>query len=533
MSKESGINFFSDNLGLSTGSFALYYTFEEGAGVNIASVSGAQSGYSGTLTSADGFWVKPGSGYSSGSAITINNASGLHSEAWTKLFVYEKVNVNDCVLFDSLTGGSGHRIGITRTNKPFFESYNTQPVIATSTNNYSSKNVLSVSYLPNSVTIGLFNFNAQRLESQEFNYPFQVTRSDAQTLGRQFTGWWDQYIHYTNYLSPDVIGQWCSGFFARVTGYGAPVTTTCTTGITGYQNVFVGETGVTGYVTVPGGDEGRDYYTGAFPTFHTTTVLTGFLSSGLFSSGVAGDTCTSTTGDYSPLYEYVTGYASSFGMQKIQLFTPVISSDIVKASQSYIPFDDIYNKNGLRQYTGFQMAAEHPTGLLNLYLNGVAQAGSGWSVTGDYLIVSGALDGDAGTWDLKSGDKKSFAVSVGVTGFAFSYSGQEIYLNGVNLISGYDFVVTGSILSITNRNTGINGVIFEYPIVLSSQTGTFNLLTGIPFWRNTSNVYFNGVRQQNRVLYVEGAIYDLLSGNSFNYSGAENVYDGSNAYWEF
>lgn len=411
--KESGINYFFGNLDLNTGSWGVYYTFETGAGTSIPNISGAQSGFSGTLSSDTNFWIKDGSGFSSGTTITVNNASGLHSETWTKIFVYEKVNVNDCILFNSLAGSSGHKIGLTKSNKLYFESFNTEPITASFSNNLSSKNAVSVSYLTNLVTFGLYNFNSKQLESQSFSYPFEVARSDAQTLGGQFTGWWDQYIHYTEYLSPEVIGQWMSGFYAIPTGVGYDIQTTYATGITGYQIVFVGETGVTGQSITPGGDEGRDYFTGAFPTSHTVTYMTGYLSSGLYSSGVMGVTEYPLTGDATTLFEYLTGYALSFGMEKVQLFTPTISSDIVKSSWDYTPFNDIYNKGGQRQYSGYLMAEEYPTGLLNLYYNGVAQANSGWAVTGLYLFVSGTEDTDSATFDLKSGSKVSFPVAGG------------------------------------------------------------------------------------------------------------------------
>ncbi len=177
------------------------------------------------------------------------------------------------------------------------------------------------------------------------------------------------------------------------------------------------------------------------------------------------------------------------------------------------------------------MLDAYPTGLINLFWNGLAQANSGWSVTGSYLILSGALDGDSATFDLISGDHKSYMVSGGLTGFLFPYSGQEIYLNGVNLISGYDYVIAGNTLNLTSANTGINGVIFEYPIVLVPRTGQSSVVTGLSFWRNTSNTYLNGVRQENRGTYIEGALFDLLSGNSFSYSGL-NIIFGADTYWE-
>lgn len=529
--KESGINYFFGKMGLDTGSFGVFYTFEEGAGSNINSLSGGMPQYSGTLSSATNFWVAPGSGFFSGNSIAVNNASGLDSITWTKIFVYEKVNTNEMVLFDSMGGGSGCKISILPTNKTYFESFNSEPVTAASNNNLSSKNAISVSYLTNYLTLGYYNWNSKSIESESFNYPFGVTRSDNWRLGGS-TGYIDYFIHLTDYQSPDVIGQLLSGLWARQTGYGYETDTICTTGITGYQSVFVGETGITGYVITPGGDEGRDYYTGAFPTFHSEAVLTGYISSGLFLTGLTGYSCVTTTGNRVDLLEHLTGYASSFGMQKIQLFVPIDSSDIIKYSWDYTPFNNIYNKIGFRNYSGYQMAEEYPTGLINLFYNGVAQANSGWSVTGDYLILTGADTIDSAFYDLKSGDKKSYDVTGLLTGFGFVYSGQEIFLNGINLISGYDFQMSGSILNLTNRNTGIGGNIFEYPIVLGHQTGSFSVKTGTKFWRNTSNVYQNGVRLLNRVGYIEGAVFDLLSGDSFNYSGVVNIYDNTNLYWD-
>jgi hypothetical protein len=532
MSKESGINYFYNALGLDTGQFGVLYVYEEGAGSNVASVSGGQSEYNGTLSSSTTFWAKPGSGFYSGTTLAVNNASGLYSESWTKVFVYEQTQTGAIILFDSLTGGSGCRIGVNDANRLYFESFNSEPILATSSTNLSNKNAVAVGYFTNYVSLDYLNVNAQAMESQQFSYPFQFAQSDAWRLGGGAPYYSDYHLHITEYQSPAVIGQLLSGLYARPTGYGYPVTTTCVTGVTGYQTVFVGETGVTGQSIAPGGDEGRDYYTGAFPTSHTTTYLTGYLSSGLYASGVTGLSCFDTTGAYSALLEYLTGYAASFGMTKTQLFTPLVSTDVVKASYSHVPFSDIYNENTQRSYSGYLMASTYPAALLNAYWNGIAQASSGWSITGDYLIVSGTQDSDVITLDLKAGDKKMYAVAGGQTGFYFPYSGQEIYLNGVNLVSGSDYIVTGNLVNLRGTSTGVGGDIFEIPVVLSGVTGRFTLQICNPYQRDTSNIYLNGVRQQENVLYVEGGRFDLLSGQYFNYSGVANVYDGNGLYWD-
>ncbi len=529
--KESGINYFYNALGLNTGQFTVFYTYENGAGTSVSSVSGGQSVYSGTLSSSSTFWSKPGSGFYSGTTLSVANASGTHSEAWTKVFVYEQTQTGGFTLFDSLGGSSGYRIGVTDANRLYFESYNVEPILAASLTNLSSKNAVAIGYATNYVTFDYFNVNAQAIESESFSLPFQVAQSDAWTLGGGAPYYADYFINLTALQSPQVVGQLLSGLYARPTGYGSIITTTCISSVTGYQNVIVGETGITGYIITVGGDEGRDYYTGAFPTSHTATALTGYLSSGLYASGVTGLVCNDVTGAPTALLEYQTSYASSCGMQKVQTFYFVPTGNITKASWSHIPFDDIYNRQGVRNFSGY-FTPTYPTGLMNLYWNGVAQANSGWYFTGSYLIISGATAVDLAFYDLKTGDKRSYPVAGGAATFVFSYSGQEIYLNGIDLISGYDYTVTGSLLSLTARNTGVIGQIFECPIVLPSQTGQMTLVTGAPFGRNTANVYLNGVRQPNYVTYIEGGQFDLLSGNFFNSYYIASLYGNDDFFWE-
>jgi hypothetical protein len=529
--KESGINYFYTQLGLDTGSFKVFYTFEEGAGTQINSIPSGDAFYTGFLSSDTNFWIKPGSGYSSGNYIEISNASGLYSPTWTQIFVYEKLNTLPAVLFSSLTTGSGYAIGLTDTNKPYLESFNTEPIIATFGNNLGSKNAISISYQVNSVTIGCYNFTNKTLEAESYDYPFEIKRSDDCKLFPSYTGYCDYYIQTTDFLSPTVIGQLLSGLYARKTGVAYETESICTTGITGYQNVYIVETGVTGRIITPGGDEGRDYFTGAFPTTHSVAYLTGIISTGYFLSGITGVTCEIITGAQTDLLEVLTGYASSFGLDKVQLYSFIQSTDMVKDSYSFIPFDDNYNDIGFASYSGFQFATAYTTGGVNLFWNGIAQANEGWTVTGFYIFVSGASAIDGIFLDSKSGDHKSF-YATGQTGIGFTYSGQEIFLNGINLVSGVQFIVNDGQFNLLTGITGTTGVIFEYPIVLNYNTGTGSVLTGLRFSRDTSNIYINGVRQQLDVGYVEGGLYDLLSGNYYNPANVQLLYNNTDSYWE-
>ena len=529
--KESGINYFFGRLGSDTGSFGVFYTFEEGAGTLINSRPSGQSEYSGTLSAESSFWSKNGSGFFSGNHITVNNTSGLYSDAWTKIFVYEKINTDELVLFNSLNGLTGCKIGITPTNKPYFETFSVEPVIATASNNFSSKNILSRGYMTNYLNIGYYDFNSKTVESETFAYPFQLNRSDIWKLGGG-TGYIDYFLYFSEYLSPQVVAQLASGFWAKPTGKSYETETYYTTGLSGYQDIFVGETGILEYIITPGGDEGRDFYTGAFPTFNSQAVVTGYLSSGIYSSGVTVIQEIIVTGSEIDLLELSTGYVLSFGMEKLQLFSQVDQPDIIKFSVDRTLFNDVYNKQATRSYSSFQLQNFYESGAMALFYNGLAQWKTGWATSGGFLSINGSEVADAAYFDIKSGDYGLFTVTGGMTTFAMPYSGQEIYLNGLNLISGYDFTVAGQNLTITARNTGFNGYIFEYPIVLNGQSGNSSAFSLLPFSRNTSNVYFNGLRQLNKKDYIEGAFVDLLSGNYYNSSGIQNIYDDSNLYWE-
>ncbi len=528
--KQSGINYFFNSLGLNTGTFPIFYTFEEGAGTLINSVSGGNARYSGILASATNFWNKPGSGFSSGSFIQVQNTSGIFSQGWTQIFVYEKVNTNNSILFSSLSGNSGYNIGLTDSNKPYLESNNNGRIIGSSFNNYSSKNAISISYLPNFLTIGYYNFNSKQVEQETFDYFFNVNRSDNWKLLPNYTGFIDYWMYFNTYYNGQVLTKLFSGLGFIPTGTGYNIQTVYATGITGYQSGIFIQTGVTGYnITYSSGD-GYSDFGGVFSDTGTAVALTGIINSGFILSGVVGNIVTNITGAPTVLFDVKSGYISSFGMQKIQMLNYIDSGDCIKDSYSRVTFDDNYNKLGVLNYSGFNFQVQYDTGIINLYMNGIGEANSGWYTSGTSIFFSGSDTIDDIFLDLKSGDKKSYRITGNA--YVFQYSGQEIYLNGVNLISGLDFTVNGSTLTLTSRNTGVSGEIFEYPIVLNYTTGSFSVKTGLNFLRNTSNIYLNGIREQINKYYIEGGIFDNLSGNYYNNLNQVSIYNNNGLFWE-
>lgn len=539
--KESGLNYFFQNANLYSGGWGVLYTFETGAGYaaangsGINSISGAQSQYSGVLQNIGNFYKTPGSGFFSGNSISIQNASGLFSNTWTMIFVYEKTTNNGGTLFSSLNGSSGFKIGLTDTNKPYFQTNNNGQVIATSFNNYGSKNAVSFSFLPNYLTIGNYNFASQQLEQEFFNFNFNFTESDNWQLGPSWTGYMDYFMYFSQYYDGNILNGFLSGLYNYPTGTGYNIQNICVTGIiTGYQNVLIVNTGITGYsITYDTGSNPYSDYSGIFPTGTISTPLTGVINTGLFASGVSGTLCYNVTGAQIVLFQTLSGYVSTFGMDKIQLFSYIQPNDIVKNSMSYTPYDFNYNIYGTPGYSGFYLPNIYASNQINMFLNGIAQGTQGWFLSGNYLLMTGVNNSDILFIDSKVGNQNIFPVTTGVNSFAFNYSGQEIFLNGINLISGNDYINNGTGITFIGNFTGITGYIFEYPIVLTFQTGNYSEITGQRFDRDSSSVYLNGVRQGNGLDYIEGSVWDMFSGNYFN--NTQNyqtiIYNDNNNYW--
>lgn len=523
--KESGINYFFGEVGGDTGEFAVFYTFENGAGLTVDSVPLGQAQFAGTLSSEGDFWVKPGSGFFSGNYITVSDASGLYSQSFTHVFSFEKVSSAGGVLMSNLNG-SGYEIGLTDSNRLYFRAFNEQPIIAASYTNLSRKNLVSVSYSTDNVSLGYYDFNSQQFTSESFNAPFGDLRSDHWVIGPSYTGYMDYYAYFAAPYGTSVLDQLASGFYNTPTGSGYSVQTICTTGITGYEDTLYLVTGITGYTSTGIGDGGDNGFGGAFPSGSLSIGLTGIISSGIVPTGLTGMTCQEYTGVLTVYFDTNLGYASGFGMERVLILRHIESGDILKYSQSEL-FSPHFNLSPAYLFSGYAMGANYGTGEVNLYVNGVYAAPSSFTTTGQYLYIYEASSQDIITYDIASGTRLSLE-----TGVDFTYTGQEVYLNGINLISGYDFVIQAGSFLLTGNNTGISGVILTSPFGLAYATGAEQLHSTQIYARNTSNIYLNGVRQQLDEDFIEGSIGDKLIGNSFDENGNLHVYNDSEQFWE-
>ena len=526
--KESGINYFLNNLEILPPS--VFYTFEDGAGSKISSVSSGNSMFSGQLSSVGSFWSIPGSGFLHGNNVTISNGTGLNSTTFTHIISYEKTSTGSSILFDTSNySKSGYVIGLTDSNKLYFQTYNNninQPIVSANYNNLGTKNLIFLSYTTNYVEMGYYNYNSQQFETESFNNNYSLVPSNFATLGSLYTGYLDYYLYFNNFYGLNVLNELASGFYNTPTGLGYIINTITSTGITGYQSINYVQTGITGYATSPATFDGVGDFTGLFPLTSAVVNLTGIIQSGLVLSGVVGIKTINITGGLIELFYTNTGYVQSFGMDDVNFRNTTCSTDIIKLSTSLIPFDNNYNFTLSPVHSGYNISNVAPinitTNNICLYDNGLSQYISGWYISNNLLFINGSNLTDNVFFDIGS---------PGNTGNLISFTGQQIFLNGLNLISGRDFITTAGIISLINNNP--TGIIFEYPIISTSITGNNNIkYAGNRFSRNSSLIYVNGLRQLNEYDYVEGSSFDILIKNNYNQSNNDIIYDDDNLFWD-
>jgi hypothetical protein len=530
MIKGSGVNYFLTQVGV-TDLLQVFYSFESG-NLTIPSISGASPIYSGLINGDTGvFWSKPGSGFFSGASVSIIQ-TGLYEDYFTNLLSFELLKTGKQLLINTLHNNSGYEVGLNDAHKLYFRSQNNGvDVYATLDTILSSKNLISVGYVTNYLELGYYNFNSQSFETQSFNMDFGQTRNDEKfIIGSGFTGYIDYFLNFNLLVSSDNLNQISSGWTHIPTGYFYEEETICTDRITGYGLTQYIITGFLGYSGQVFGGDGLNDFTGSFPTGATGYRNTGILESGYRQGALTVSECVTYTGDRTTLYDVLTGYASSFGMDKVVIINHLDNSDLVKVEKDYTPFNDIYNKKLVLINSGFYYPDFLISGNTLLTLNGISVINSGLSFSGQFIISNQFSTGDEIICDFKSGDQKFY--TTGFSSLAFGYSGQQIFLNGQNLVSGNGFVVNGGALTITGGFTGISGLVFERPIALSYITGNQYIYSGTKFPKNAAIVFLNGIRQEKEEDYLEGSNHDLLKNNSFDEYDNNTLYEYEGTFWE-
>lgn len=559
----SGINYFNSIAGVSP---EILYAFTGSSGNIIYNSITSNLQYSGIISNTGNFYQKNGSGFLNGGNIAINNATGLSYDSWTMILTYEISGGNtNGVLFSNYSSGminSGFCLGITNTLQPFIEYYSDSgPQIVKSNNNWGSKNTIFLTKVPNGINLDYFNYNSKKFESESFNIndTFFLESSDWRLgvvtgqpnyfSGNNFRGFIDYFTYYSPALSPNQKYIVSSGLFTDITPTSPYVTYETVSQVTGYitgQNIlFSGVTGqqlqlVSNSSELCSGEQFSNYQ---------LVDLTGIIYE-QWISGLTQNVTISFTGYSGSSILENTGYRKSFAMQSTSYLKDVDSNDL--SELYYYSGVDINNLNNTLIYDRglemFVLPDDYNLNNVNFYLNGVANFGSGYSYSGNLysntIILSGTyyISGNYLSGENYDGDDFNIVDFINGSGRSyFNVTGLNsgILYSGLN--SGYMFFINGQKIKPTLSSsellfiTGqITGQVFSFPIKsgFNYSSGANNIITN-GFSRNTSQLYLNGIRQVNKIDYLEIPNISLLNSGSNYLNNIQNIYNNNNNYIEY
>jgi hypothetical protein len=405
-----------------------------------------------------------------------------------------------------------------------------------------------------------------------------------------FTGYTSQAFNYTNsinrFFSNIVITGSVTGYELQISGTGLTGTVNINAGEiinicnSGVPLVFIsGLTGVlSGYVIT-----GIDYLTGLVTGIETITnsnftQLINFPFSGNVGRNFASSVVTgkyiynftienngnyiTKTEDITFTNQYITGafisktsnltinrgtsfikntgYLNSIGINKIMYNRILDSKDIVEIYA--FEFNPTYSPI-LNQPAEFNIGSSRFRILENQNISNVSNNGVYNIDYNDYANIFDYKIDDIANVSGNYDSIDNILLDYNKTGFLFySYTGGNViltgkkdflYLNGQKLISGINYIQSGSnsYTNINNTNVSITGNITAYNSVLN-----YILLTGnrysytLPrlYPKNTSSVYINGVKQ-DRIDFIEKSNFDPINDPLFLENKGKNIYNTDSA----
>lgn len=528
MNKVSGITHFFTKLGLPTGSLKVFYSFEESGNAFLVSNPPGNQLFTGSISDTGAFWQSSGSGYFSNSYATIQNADLLSSNIWCAIFSYDKRSSGRAILFNSLGINSGYKIGVTDSNRLYFETTNQEPIVSMLSDSLGGKNIITVNYLPNYLTIGHYNANSSRIESESFNLPYELVQSNNWVLGQQLDGYIDFFAYFNESVSENILEKFVSGIFSQYTGQELQIYQTSTPVVTGYTLIPVISTGITGYFLSGSSGAGLDEFSDEFQNSGTLIPLTGIISSGNFLSGVTGYQIKTTTGALTDLYDTNWDYLMSLGFDKINLLSFIDEQDNLGYFYSTEQSNN-FNFIAKRSSSGFSVDNYYGSGFNHPFFNGVSIEYNINTISGNFISVSGTDYLDSVIYDKQTGIREIILITGTVLPIIYN-TGKNLFINGILMHSGLDFIAQPNSITLVNNSSLVTGYITTFSTSLTGATGNFDVKLTEMFFEQTSNIYLNGIRQKNQTNYIEGSRLDLCSGYKYNPYWTDQI--TTDNFWE-
>ncbi len=572
MSAHSGLLYYFDLLGLDRDTLRVHYRFDVNSGATIPNDAPNFPQMSGQLSSVGGFYDSSGSGKFTGQNVQIQNATGIPADFWTHIFVYEKTGAGRGVLFDSLMTGSiysGYVIGVNDNNRLYFESYDQKgPFSKTSDIILGKKNVVAVVRANSLLTFYCYDFNNSDIlsDSHSLNGTYVLsaakgvigaTNNAPNFIERNpFTGYLDEYLYLQEGVTPSTFRYLVSGLCSDYSVTSGAVICHSSVEITGYTTIVTGVSGVTGYEMQVTGSGLDPFGTGSYELYWGVVPKMGYLVSGLQVVNLSGVVVRCNTGDPQTTLTLRGDYTKGFNLDEVSYVRKMYESDFSVLNVFSIFGPTLNLEAGYDFVLGqFQLGDLYQENQVGIYLNGISQLSTGYSVTGGFyqsgVVLSGdyRLDGfymdstgffnetDVVIYDELSGAKSRAFITGAQPGLYedMTVSGQLIFLNGQLLVSGYDYSAgTGSQFRWENANLqGATGALTSFPMggcAFSYYTGILLTTTNVP--RRNSQLFLNGQRQRLGQDYIENSSIDLIRQSGIFENSLPTVYDNNDLFFE-
>lgn len=341
--------------------------------------------------------------------------------------------------------------------------------------------------------------------------------------------------------------------YSGVTGY-----------ITGLTMIYSGLTGSTitfsGELTDNCGNLLGSYFVNDYSGIisgNSTIELSGLIASGFVENTGYYNSQSDFRITYvvNPTYYTNDGYIYSLGMNGLAYTRAVDNTDNHEAylhhtKHNNTTFNKIGNFNPIK--SGFSLDANYTISGTNVYLNGLAEMGSGFAVEGDFynpiFIISGdyfisgsnLLKGqdytiiDGIIYDIYSGVRDT---KIKTTDVLQNINSQEafLFLNGQKLRSGIEYTSSGNKTLISDSYMyDISGRLFTFPQNNGTRITGFSLPTAtlsVPFAKGTSQLFLNGQRMELNSDYVEISNVDLLTGSGLFLGNLFGSYNNEGSFW--
>lgn len=562
----SGLLYYLDSLGVSRDSMLVHYGFDGPSRVANLAPSYPQS--SGALSSVGTFFSQSGSGNFTGQRLSILNSTGLNTDVWTHVAIIERQTSSGGVVFSNLTTGappSGYSWGFNDANKLFFEAEGANgPLCLTSNIILGKKNLVGLVYNGASLSFCSYDFAKQEVLWDEQTPSATIfTARPTGVLGapsvpnyaysNPFVGFIDEYAIFNEAFSPTLFAYLCSGLVSTLSINSGAVRTITENIITGYGYSLTGVTGIVGYTVSPSGSGVSLFGTGNYQNCWSAEPITGYLTSGSGLVPLTGARRTYLTGDSTASLSPNYGLINSFVFDEVSVIRRIESTDFIEIH--LLPTGKSINYTaGFDSVLGqFQLDGNYPENGVHLFINGISQLSTGYSITGNGFVSGAQLSGDyrldgpyvdsTGRYDLDdyavydhlSGRRRSFYDTGIQTGSTISWapSGNLVFLEGQLLASGLDYTTQAGLFKWeTDTYVGGSGLLTSFEDSFYTRATGISTPVVTSFVKGTSRVFFNGQRQRVNIDYVENSSLDLINLSGVFENTSATVYNNESGYFE-